>query len=134
MNDNIKIVVVDLFSGAGGWTEGVENAVDKDGNKIAVVIVAINHDKLAIESHAANHPETIHYIEDVRTVNLHKLKLQVIEAKSKYPNAILALHASLECTNFSNAKGGLPKDADSRTLANSLYGYIDILQPSINYY
>lgn len=39
------------------------------------------------------------------------------------------LHASLECTNFSRAKGGLPRDADSRTLAEHLFRYIDALNP-----
>ena len=31
-----------------------------------------------------------------------------------------SLWASLECTNFSRAKGGLPRDADSRTLAEQV--------------
>lgn len=39
------------------------------------------------------------------------------------------IHASLECTNFSRAKGGLPRDADSRTLAEHLFRYIDTLKP-----
>ena len=39
------------------------------------------------------------------------------------------LWASLECTNFSKAKGGLPRDADSRTLADHLFRYIEALNP-----
>lgn len=39
------------------------------------------------------------------------------------------LWASLECTNFSRAKGGLPRDADSRTLAEHLYRYVEALKP-----
>ena len=39
------------------------------------------------------------------------------------------LHASLECTNFSKAKGGQPRDADSRTLAEHLFRYIDVIDP-----
>lgn len=45
------------------------------------------------------------------------------------PDALIVLWASLECTNFSRAKGGLPRDADSRTLAEHLYRYIDAIQP-----
>lgn len=37
--------------------------------------------------------------------------------------------ASLECTNFSKAKGGQPRDADSRTLAEHLFRYIEAITP-----
>ena len=37
--------------------------------------------------------------------------------------------ASLECTNFSKAKGGQPRDADSRTLAEHLFRYIEAIRP-----
>ena len=47
----------------------------------------------------------------------------------KYPNALVVLWASLECTNFSKAKGGRPRDADSRTLAEHLFRYIEQLDP-----
>ena len=39
----------------------------------------------------------------------------------------MVLWASLECTNFSKAKGGQPRDADSRTLADHLFRYIETL-------
>lgn len=47
----------------------------------------------------------------------------------KYPDAKLILWASLECTNFSKAKGGQPRDADSRTLAEFLFRYQHSLDP-----
>ena len=49
--------------------------------------------------------------------------------KNQYPDAYVVLWASLECTNFSRAKGGQPRDADSRTLAEHLFRYIEALQP-----
>ena len=33
------------------------------------------------------------------------------------------------CTNFSKAKGGQPRDADSRTLAENLFRYIEAIHP-----
>lgn len=39
------------------------------------------------------------------------------------------LWASLECTNHSKAKGGMSRDADSRTLADHLFRYIEALDP-----
>ncbi len=49
------------------------------------------------------------------------------EAKQEHPKAKVVLWASLECTNFSKAKGGLSRDADSRTLANTLFRYEEVL-------
>ena len=39
--------------------------------------LAVNHDPNAIASHAYNHPEAIHYIEDIRTLNLTPLVVYV---------------------------------------------------------
>lgn len=49
--------------------------------------------------------------------------------REKYPDAYVVLWASLECTNFSKAKGGMPRDADSRTLAEHLFRYIEAIKP-----
>lgn len=130
MNEYIKYIVVDLFAGAGGVTTGIENA-KVDGMKIAKVIAAVNHDAKAIESHAYNHPDAVHFIEDIRLLKLDKLLEVVNKARVQYPNAKLIVWASAECTNYSKAKGGQPRDADSRTLPEELYRYIDALQPDI---
>ncbi len=120
-----EIFYIDLFSGAGGTTTGIHMV---EGG--AKVVACVNHDRNAIESHKANHPECLHFIEDVRDWNvvvaLRKLGKQL---RKDYPGCIIALWASLECTNYSKAKGGLPRDADSRTLAHALYMYIEELQP-----
>lgn len=113
-NQNPQFLVVDLFCGAGGTTIGFERS------GVAKVIAAVNHDPIAIESHWANHPEVKHFEEDVRTLDLKALAHHVKKERAKHPNALLILWASLECTNFSKAKGGQPREADSRTLAYSL--------------
>lgn len=127
MNDPI-FLVVDLFCGAGGTTTGFAQA-EYNGHKLVKVIACVNHDAKAIESHWRNHPEVIHFEEDIRTLDLTGLIAICKNAQRLYPNAKLILWASLECTNFSKAKGGLPRDADSRTLADHLERYIDALQP-----
>ena len=124
----IKLLYVDLFCGAGGTTTGVEQAT-MDGMKCAKVIACVNHDPNAILSHAANHPDTLHFTEDIRTLNLAPLLEHVEKKKREHPDAYVVLWASLECTNFSRAKGGQPRDADSRTLAEHLYRYIEALRP-----
>ena len=124
----IKLLYIDLFCGAGGTSTGVESA-RMGGEKCAKVIACVNHDANAIASHAANHPDAIHYTEDIRTLDLSPLVAHLKKMREKYPDAYVVLWASLECTNFSVAKGGQPRNADSRTLAEHLYRYIEMLNP-----
>lgn len=126
--DNIKLLYIDLFCGAGGTSSGVEYA-KLYGNKCAKVVACVNHDKNAILSHAANHPDVMHFTEDIRTLELSPMLEHLNKMKAKHPGAHVVLWASLECTNFSRAKGGMPRDADSRTLAEHLFRYIETLQP-----
>lgn len=123
MKTTPKFLVVDLFCGAGGTTIGFEHS------KVAKVIAAVNHDPKAIESHWKNHPEVHHFEEDIRTLDLTALIALVAEQRQAHPDAMLILWASLECTNFSKAKGGQPRDADSRTLAEHLHRYITAIDP-----
>lgn len=124
----ITLLYVDLFCGAGGTSTGVESA-QVQGEKCAKVIACVNHDANAIASHSENHPESLHFTEDIRTLQLSPLVDYARRMKKEYPFAKLVLWASLECTNFSKAKGGLSRDADSRTLAEHLDRYIIALNP-----
>ena len=50
-NRNRKMTAIDLFCGLGGCSEGARQAgVD--------VRLAVNHWRVAVQSHLANHPET----------------------------------------------------------------------------
>ena len=124
----ITALYIDLFCGAGGTSSGVEYA-RLDGRKCAEVVACVNHDANAIRSHKANHPHTLHFTEDIRTLELSPMVKHLEKKRRQYPNAKVVLWASLECTNFSKAKGGQPRDADSRTLADHLFRYIEALQP-----
>jgi hypothetical protein len=46
--------------GCGGTSTGIHMA---DAN--ATVVACVNHDRVAIATHAANHPDTIHFTEDI---------------------------------------------------------------------
>ena len=126
--EDIKLLYIDLFCGAGGTSTGVERAMFH-GQKCAKVVACVNHDANAIASHAANHPEAVHYTEDIRTLELTPMAEHLQKMRLKHPQAYVVLWASLECTNFSKAKGGMPRDADSRTLAEHLFRYIEALNP-----
>jgi DNA (cytosine-5)-methyltransferase 1 len=124
-----KVFWIDLFSGAGGTSTGVHLA-----NKNATVVACVNHDKKAIESHYENHKDCKHFTEDIRDFQVVlKLKKIVDDLREKYPNCYINIWASLECTNYSKAKGGLPRDGDSRTLANHLFMYLEELNPDYLY-
>lgn len=130
---NPKFLIVDLFCGFGGTTTGFEMAmyVGPDGKlyNAALVIACVNHDPKAIKSHWMNHSNVKHFNEDIRTLNLTELVSLVNYYRIKYPDAKLILWASLECTNFSKAKGGRAREADSRTLAEHLERYVIALDP-----
>lgn len=95
-------IVVDLFAGGGGASEGLKQALGIDP------ALAYNHDELAIGMHAANHPLTIHHREDIWHAD---------------PRADVAgrpvgwFHASPDCTHFSQAKGGQPRSRKTRALS-----------------
>ena len=122
----VKLIVIDSFCGAGGVTEGFHRA-KVNGKYCAVVVIGINHDALAIETHAMNHTETQHFVEDFRTLDPNRLVGIVAKAKRQNPGAKVLFQMSAECTHHSKAKGGESRDADSRSLPEHLYRYIDVL-------
>lgn len=95
-------IVVDLFAGGGGASEALRQALGRDPD------IAINHDRWAIGMHAANHPYTRHLCEDVWHAD------PVREVASR---AVGWMHASPDCTHFSQAKGGQPRSTAIRSLA-----------------
>lgn len=119
----MNLLYVDLFCGAGGVTTGISQVPGVH------VVACVNHDADAIASHAANHPKTLHYVEDIRTLDTAPMVERLDVMRKRYPWAKVVLWASCECTNFSRAKGGKPRDPDSRSLAEHLYRYIDALDP-----
>lgn len=120
-----NIYWIDLFCGAGGTSSGIHFS-----GKNVEVLACVNHDKNAIKSHELNHPKTHHFTEDIKDFAVvQKIRHLVEKIRKDEPTAIINLWASLECTNFSKAKGGLPRDADSRTLADHMFMYIAALKP-----
>lgn len=121
-------IIIDLFCGAGGTSTGFQQAL-LNGNSLAQVVACVNHDRFAIKSHRLNYKAVKHFREDIRKLDVNQIYRVMEYYKKLYPSAYVILWASLECTNFSWAKGGKPRDADSRTLANHLFQYIEVLEP-----
>lgn len=95
-------IVVDLFAGGGGASEALRQALGRDPD------IAINHDSDAIGMHAANHPYTKHHCEDI----WHADPVREVAGRP-----VGWLHASPDCTHFSQAKGGQPRDRATRSLS-----------------
>lgn len=112
---NLGEMVVDTFAGGGGASEGIEAA----GH---LVDVAINHDEAAIRMHAANHPKTKHYTEDV-------WKAHPRTVTGGRPVGML--WASPDCKHFSRAKGGKPVKKNIRSLAWVVVRWAAEAQPRV---
>lgn len=95
-------IVVDLFAGGGGASEGLKQAIGIDP------ALAYNHDELAIGMHAANHPLTQHHREDIWHADPR------VDVAGR---PIGWFHASPDCTHFSQAKGGQPRSRKTRALS-----------------
>lgn len=94
----MNLLYIDLFCGAGGTSTGV-NTARLGGEECAKVIACVNHDKNAIASHVANHPDALHFTEDIRTLELSPLIAHIKRCREQYPEALLVLWASLaNCT------------------------------------
>ena len=109
-------LVVDLFAGGGGASTGIRAAIGREPD------IALNHDELALYVHADNHPGTRHLPEDVWKTPPRK----VTKGKPVY-----ILWASPDCTHFSAAKGGKPKQKNIRALAHVVTRWAEDVLPSI---
>lgn len=97
------LLIVDLFCGGGGVSYAIREALDEE------VAVAVNHDPAAIEMHARNHPQTMHFEEDV---------FEMHPWRAVRGRQVDLLWASPDCRHFSRARGGKPRDKGIRSLAD----------------
>jgi len=91
------MIAIDLFAGAGGFTEGATMAGVK-------VVWAANHWKAAVDVHALNHPETVHSCQD-----LHQADFSLVPAHD-------LLLGSPSCVGHTRARG---KEASHHDAARS---------------
>lgn len=99
-----RILIADLFCGAGGFSTGAVRALRKMG--VQPLLTCVNHWPVAIESHSLNHPEARHYIMDLASAVPREL----------VPEGYLdLLMASPTCTHHSRARGGKPTSDQQRS-------------------
>ena len=109
-------LIIDCFAGGGGASVGIEMALGRE------VDIAINHDPEAIRMHRTNHPNTLHLTEDIFQVDLQKY------VKGRH---VALMWASPDCTQFSKAKGGKPRQSGIRMLPWAVYKHAKAIRPDI---
>lgn len=112
------IVAADLFCGAGGSSTGLVRATR--ARSLPLDLLAINHWRVAVDTHTRNHPWARHLCADLSTVDPNKA----------IPGGRLdLLIASPECTHHSNARGGKPCSDQSRASAWHVLHWAERLSP-----
>lgn len=86
------VTITDQFCGAGGSSQGARNYGLSVGGGVEITL-ALNHWKLAIETHNTNFPDTDHDCTDISASD-----------PRRYPSTDILI-TSPECTNHSLAKG-----------------------------
>lgn len=109
-------VIVDMFCGAGGESQGIKWAAENA--EVQIDMYAINHWERAIETHQANFPDAEHLCRDIQDLNPSDL----IPGKK-----VALLWASPACTHFSVARGGKPCDDQSRITPFTVLDWLDKL-------
>ncbi len=89
---NSYLTVTDQFCGAGGSSQGARRLARRNGGGLEVKL-ALNHWKLAIETHNTNFPDTLHDCTDVSACD-----------PRRYPSTDILI-TSPECTTHSPAGG-----------------------------
>jgi DNA (cytosine-5)-methyltransferase 1 len=109
-------IIVDSFAGGGGASLGIAWALGRAPD------IAINHNEQAIAMHEANHPSTVHVLEDVWKADLRKL---VGNRK------VGLVWGSPDCTHFSRAKGAVPVKKEIRSLAWVIVRWASQIKPRV---
>ena len=109
-------LVIDNFAGGGGASTGIEEALGRP------VDIAINHDAAAIAMHAANHPHTHHFCENIWEVD---------PWEACGPRPVGLVWFSPDCTHFSKAKGASPVSKKTRGLAWVVLRWARAVRPRV---
>lgn len=111
------IFAADLFCGAGGTSCGLKKAAQE--LKMRLNLVAVNHWPVAIQTHSSNHPYAEHICSS----------LDGVDPRKAVPAGHLdLLIASPECTHHSVARGGRPKNDQSRASGWHILRWAELLK------
>lgn len=111
-----KPVIIDMFSGAGGESSGIEQAAKRAG--LDIKLYAINHWQKAVETHQANFPDAEHICRDIADIN---------PADLVPGGEVPFMWTSPECTQHSPARGGKPINDQKRVTPFTILDWLNKL-------
>lgn len=114
-----KYLSIDLFSGAGGMSEGLREANFK-------IKYAFEIDPIAAQTYKLNHVRTRVFSQDIRTVNTERIVRQLHGA------TIHLLAGCPPCQGFSSIRRlnrSMPVEDDRNQLINEYVRFVDALRP-----
>ena len=114
------MVIVDLYCGAGGMSEGAKEAVDELRERypdmdFEIDHYAINHWKVAIHTHMLNHPGAVQICERIEALR----PSEVVKG-----GVVHLLIAAPECIFHSRARGGRPVNDQRRAGAWTIHNWL----------
>jgi len=109
-------LVIDLFAGGGGASLGFEMATGQSPH------YALNHNEVALAMHKRNHPNTTHICQNIKDAN----PLEITKGRP-----VSVLIAAPDCSQFSGASVGIPKDRRVRELAWSVIRWVKLCRPQL---
>lgn len=113
------VTTIDLFSGAGGFSAGLQEASDRLGRTLE--LYAVNHWDVAIDSHQVNHPDADH-----RCAKVENLEPRHVVGSDD----VELITGGFQCTHYSSARGGKPVDEQERASPWHLLDWVTKLRPS----
>lgn len=132
-NPATEIVAVDMFCGAGGFSEALSQLCTERGWTLHEV--AINHWHTAIQSHRQNHPDAAQYHAKVEGFDnpsalIDDVVDEDIDTIRDSDVSVDILVGGPECTHFSSARGGKPVNDQHRSSPWELLSWVSALNPS----
>lgn len=108
------IYTLDAFCGGGGVSSGMHEAAKDLG--LNLISVAINHWDIAVQTMHTNH----------KSIKALRMSMESAEPTDLFPGRVIHLAwASPSCTHHSRAKGGQPRQNQSRCQPYTIYPFID---------
>lgn len=118
------ITAVDLFCGAGGFSEGLSQAAGELGFELREA--AVNHWDRAVETHEANHPEAHQYQSKVEQLHTPEVVQRLTGTDDPMPDVDL-LVGGPSCTHHSRARAGKPVNEQLRMSPWHVLEWLELL-------
>lgn len=117
-----QVVAVDLFCGAGGFSEGLRQAAEELNFDLRHA--AVNHWDTAVETHERNHPNAHQYQSKVEQLHPPDVVERLTDGEGVNVDLLVG---GPSCTHFSRARGGKPVNEQLRMSPWHVLNWLELL-------